>query len=165
MTVALTVKRCKEGFSMAFHWQRTAGRQWRPTRMTWIQAQGRLTQINDLSSSSISKSLKIRQAHHETCINSHTASFPRRPKHVHNSQKCSFDETYKSRFQKMACVLKSFLASSFWMNGSCLRASFWIANSVFLLLSCLELIGVLSKGGLRTWWIGVETTSSLVPFV
>ena len=56
-------------------------------------------------------------------------------------------------------------AGSFWMNGSCLRGSFWIANYVFLLLSCLELIGVLLKGGLRTWWIRVETTSSLVPFV
>lgn len=71
----------------------------------------------------------------------------------------------KVGFRRWLVGLKSFLASSFWMNGSCLRGSFWIANYVFLLLSCLELIGVLLKGGLRTWWIRVETTSSLVPFV
>lgn len=71
----------------------------------------------------------------------------------------------KVGFRRWLVGLKSFLASSFWMNGSCLRGSFWIANYVVLLLSCFELIGVLLKGGLRTWWIRVETTSSLVPFV
>ena len=117
MTVALMVKR-------GFPWLSTDneqlkfrhGRQWRPIRMIWIQAQGHSTQINDLGSSNISNHGTSDKLMYKL-TSCQLSKMTKVCSQLRISQ-TSFDETYKGRFQKMACGVEKLSGLKFLRFGS-----------------------------------------------